>query len=106
MSFIIAIGAIADLVPERLRHVDAARRRALLPLVLEPAARDRDRDLLRIGRRVDDDEVLAAGLADEARIRAVAADVLADLLPHAVEHRGAAGEVHAGELRRVEQRVG
>ena len=96
--------AIADVGPERLRDVDAARRRALLPLVLEAAARDRHRDLLRIGRRVHDDEVLAAGFADQPRIAAVRADVLADLLPHAVEHRRAAGEVDAGELGRVEQR--
>src|SRR5204863_3110089 len=41
-------GAVADLLPDRLRDVDAARRRALLALVLEPAARDRDGDLLRI----------------------------------------------------------
>ena len=66
----------------------------------------RDGDFLRIGRGVRDDEVLAAGFADQARIGAVAADVLADLLPHAVEDGGAAGEVDAGELRRVEQRVG
>ena len=98
-------GAIAHFGPERLRHVDAARRRALLPLVLEPAARDRDGELLRIGRRMRDDEVLAARFADDARIAAIAADVRADRLPHAVEDARAAGEVHAGEIRRVEQRV-
>ena len=95
--------AIADLVPQRLRDVDAARGRALLPLVFEAAAGDRDRHRGRIRRRMRDDEVLAAGLADQARIAAVLVDVLADLLPHAVEDGGAAGEVHAGELRRVEQ---
>ena len=61
---------------QRLRHVHAAGRRALLSLVLERAAHGRDRDFLRIGRRVHDDEVLAAGFADEARIAAVLAEVL------------------------------
>ena len=98
--------AVADLVPERLRHVDAARRRALLPLVFEAPARDRDGQLLRIRGRVRDDEVLAAGFSDDARIGAVAAHVLAGLLPHAVEDRGAAREVNAAEVGRIEQRAG
>ena len=73
------------------------------PWYVESAARDRDGNLLRIGGCVYDDEVLAAGFADKARIAAIAADVLSDALPHAVEHRRAAGEVDAGELGRVEQ---
>ena len=52
------------------------------------------------------DEILSACLADDARVGAVAADVLAHLLPHAVEDGGAAGEVNARQLRRVEQDVG
>ena len=54
---------------------------------------------------MDDDEVLAAGFADQARIRAVARDVLADLAPHPLEDFGAAGEVHAAELRRIQEQV-
>src|SRR4029453_10766038 len=52
-----------------------------------------------------DDEVLAAGFANETWIATVATDVLADLLPHRVEHLGAAGKVDAGELRRIEQLI-
>jgi hypothetical protein len=50
------------------RDVRAAGGRALLALVLERAAHQRDRDLARIGARMREDEVLAAGLADEARV--------------------------------------
>jgi hypothetical protein len=47
---------------------------------------------------VRDDEILPAGLADDPRIVAVAADVLADRLPHRVEHARAAGEVDARQV--------
>ena len=90
--------AVPDVVPQRPGHVDAAGGGTLLPLVFEPAARDRDSDFHRIRRWVHDDEVLAAGFTDQARIGAIAADVFADLLPHPVEDFRAAGEVHAGEL--------
>ena len=53
-----------------------------------------------------DDEVFATGLPHEPRVGTIPADVLADLPPHAVEDPGAAREVHAGELRRIEERVG
>ena len=52
-----------------------------------------------------DDEVLAAGLADDPRIVAVAAHVLGDRLPHAVEDAGRAREVDPGEVRARERRV-
>ena len=81
-----------------MRNVDAAGGRALLTLVLEAAADDRDRERLRIGARMGDDEILAARLADNARIRAIAVRVRADLLPHQIEHRRAAGEVQPGEI--------
>src|SRR5205085_4378695 len=97
--------AITHARPQRLRNVDAARRGTFLALVLEAAARDRDRDFLRIRRRMRDDEVLAAGFADEPRVRAIPADVVADLPPHAVEDRRAAGEVNAREAGRVERDV-
>jgi hypothetical protein len=60
---------------------------------------------LRIGGRMHDDEVLAAGFADQPRIAAILAEVLADLLPHAVEHAGAAGEMNAGEIGMIEDHV-
>jgi hypothetical protein len=53
-----------------------------------------------------EDEVLAAGLADQARIALVAIDVLGDALPHHAEHVGRAGEVDAGEHRVIEDDVG
>src|SRR5215212_8117404 len=42
------------------------------------------------------------GFADEARITAVLPEVLSNLLPHAVEHAGAAGEVNAAEVGMIE----
>ena len=60
--------AVAHVGPDRPRDVDAARRRALLALVLEAAAHDRHGERLRVGRGVRDDEVLAARLADDARV--------------------------------------
>src|SRR6186997_2525874 len=46
-----------------------------------------------------EDEVLAARLADDARVVAVIRDVGPDRLPHRLEHRGRPSEMHAGELR-------
>ena len=91
--------AIADVGPERLRNVNTARRGTLLTLVLERPARDGNRNLLRVRGWMRDDEVLAAGFADDTRIGPIAADVLADLSPHAVEDRGAAREMDAREIR-------
>src|SRR5438093_4355387 len=51
------------------------------------------------------DEILAAGFADHARVRTVAADVLAHLAPHAVEDGRASGEMDAGKLWRIEKNV-
>ena len=98
--------AVAHVGPDRPRHVDAARGRALLPLVLEGAAHDGHRQRLGVGRRVGDDEVLAAGLAHDARVGAVAVDLGADRAPHRVEDVGGAGEVHAGEVAVVEHDLG
>jgi hypothetical protein len=54
---------------------------------------------------VSDDEVLAAGFAYKPRIAPVAIDVVAHLLPHAVEDSSAAGEVDAREIGRIEEDV-
>ena len=97
--------AVADVCPSRPGHIHAAGRRALLALVFEGAAHRGHRHLLRIGRGVHDDEVLAAGFADEARIVAVTRDVVAHSPPHALEDGRAASEMNAPERRGVEQRI-
>ena len=56
---------------------DAGGRRALLPGVLERAADQRGPQHVDVGRGVGDDEVLAAGLADQPRVGPVAGDVRA-----------------------------
>ena len=88
---------LAHLGPERVGDVRAGRGAALLPLVLVGAPHHRHRERLDVGARVRDDEVLAAGLADDPGIARVAREVLADRLPETLEHRGGAGEVDAGE---------
>src|SRR5215210_7929114 len=65
-------GAVAHLGPDRLGDVDSARGRALLPLILESSAGDGDRESDRISGRMRDDEILAAGFADDARVGLVA----------------------------------
>ena len=89
---------LAELRPEICRRIDPRGRRALLPLVLERAAHDRRRNRVDVRGRVGDDEVLAAGLADDPRVVAVVADVRADRLPHRVEDARRAGEVNACEV--------
>jgi hypothetical protein len=96
--------AIAYVGPQRGRHVNTAAGGALLTLELEAAARDRNRESLGLGRRVGEDEVLSAGLADQTRIRPVVAGVGTDLVPHLVEHRRAASEMDARKLRRRQRR--
>ena len=51
-----------------------------------------------VGARVGDDEVLAAGLPDQARVRAVGGDVLPHGAPQVLEHLRRAGEVDAREV--------
>ena len=97
---------VAQPRPDAARHVGARGGRALLPLVLERAADEGRPQHVEVGARVGDDEVLAAGLADDARVGAVAVDVLADLAPELVEHRGRAGEVDAGEVGVGERDLG
>ena len=87
-----------DLLPDRGRDVGARGGRALLALELEGAADHRGAQDGRVGAGVGEDEVLAAGLADEARVGAVAVEVGADLVPQVLERRRRAGEVDAGEV--------
>src|SRR5205823_1551175 len=84
-------------VPDRARDVRPGRGRALLALVVEGAAGQRGMQRVHVGRRVGDDEVLAAGLADEPRVRLVVSDVRADRLPQVLEDAGRAGEVERGD---------
>ena len=93
-------------VPERCGNVGARGCRALLPLVLEGAPHQRRRDRCRLGRSVHDDEVLAARLADDARVGAVARDALPDLAPEPLEDLGRAREVEAGEVGMADARAG
>ena len=83
--------------PQTLGYIHTRCRRALLALELERAAECRGCHSLHIGRRMHEDEVLAAGLAHEARIAHVLAQILACLPPEAVERARAAGEMNAGE---------
>ena len=71
---------------------------ALLALELKGAADDGGGQRLDIGGGVGKDEVLAAGFAHQAGIVGVGGDVLAHLLPHALEHGGGAGEVESRHL--------
>src|ERR1041384_5852764 len=90
---------LAHAVPDGPGDVDARGGRALLALELVAAADDGGRERGGVGRAVGEDEVLAAGLADQARVALVAIDVLGDALPHHAEHVGRAGEVDAGGHR-------
>ena len=91
--------------PEAPGDVRARRGRALLALVLEGAAAEGGGERVHVGRRMGEDEVLPARLADDPRVAAVARQVLGDRPPHALEHRRRAGEVEAAELGARERRV-
>ena len=84
--------------PQAARHVGAGGGGALLALVLERPADHRRPQHVRVGRRVRQDEVLAAGLADQPRVGRVVRQVLPDLLPEVLERRRRAGEVDAGQV--------
>jgi hypothetical protein len=90
--------ALPDLRPQVRRSEDPRRSRAFLPLILEAASDDRRRDRFGIGGGVGDDEILAAGLADDPRVVAVLRDVVADRLPDRLEDGRRAGEVDAGQV--------
>ncbi len=96
---------LLDPRPQRARDVGPRGRGAFLTLELERAADQRGDQRLHVGRLVGEDEVLAAGLADDARVVLVAVDVVADRLPHALEHLGGAGEVDAGQVGAGQHRV-
>src|SRR5437773_5264836 len=95
----------AHVLPHRLWDVRARRGRALLALVFEGAAHQRGAQSGHVRRLVGDDEVLASGLAYQSRVRSLLVDVLADGLPHVLEHVGGAGEVDARELGMVQHAI-
>ena len=94
--------ASLDLGVEALGDVGARGGRALLALELEGAAQQRHGQGLRLGAGMREDEVLAAGLAHQARIALVPLDVGAHGLPHPLEDRGRAREMHPGQIRGIE----
>jgi len=89
-----------ELGPQRRRHVGAARRAALLPLVLEGAAHGVDGRVAHVRAAMHQVEVLAAGLADDARVVLVLAfgDARGDLAVQASEYRRGSGVVQRCEL--------
>src|SRR5205807_2923346 len=96
---------VTNLGPERGRHEGPRGRRALLALIFEGAPRQRRHERWHIGRGVSEDEILAAGLADDPRIGTVAPDIPSDRLPHALEGRGRYGELDAGQRGRSEHGI-
>ena len=84
--------------PEAGGHIGAGGCRAFLALELEGAAHDGCGHLGGVGRAVCEDEVLAAGFADNLRVGLVVGDIVADGLPEAVERAGGAGEVDTCEV--------
>ena len=66
-------------------------------MVLESATDRTDDGSTEVGRRVNELEVLATGLADNARVAQVPVNVVADLLPERAEDVGRAGKVETGE---------
>src|SRR4051812_2154231 len=94
-------GVVDDLVaesgPEAAGGIEARGGRAFLPLVTVGGADAGKRGGLDVRRRVDEDEALAAGLAHEARVAAVAGDVRAHRLPNALERWSRAGERNRGQ---------
>lgn len=86
--------------PDGRRHVEARGGAALLALVLERAADGVEDGVFNVGRRMDQVEVLAARLADDARVGFVSAlgDAGADLPVQLAEDGRAAGVVERGEV--------
>jgi hypothetical protein len=93
-------------LPQRTRHVRPRGSRALLALVLERAPDERGDERVRLGAGVRDDEVLAAGLADQSRVRPVSGEVLPDGPPQRLERLGGAGEMDAGQVGVGERHLG
>lgn len=85
-------------LPQALGHVHPAEGGALLSRVLEPGPDRLEDGLLDVCALVDEVEVLASRLSDDARVGSVEVDVVGDLLPESLEDGGRSGEVESGEL--------
>jgi len=97
--------AVEEVAGHRAGHVDPRRGRALLALILVGAP-DRGCDgRLGIGGRVEEDEVLAAGLADDAGVVPVDVELVAHLAPEGLEDGRGAREMQAGEFGPGEHRL-
>ena len=90
---------LLDLRPKVVWQVHAARSAAFLSLEFERAANDAGDHLVHVGGTVGDDEILAASFTDNARIRLVLGNVLADGLPQVTENTRAACEMQSGKVR-------
>ena len=91
--------------PDRARHIQAGGRRAFLSLEFECAAdgcRDQGID---VGGIVGEDEVLAAGLANDAGIIFLLVNRIADGLPHALEHGCGTGKMDARQIGAGHHRI-
>ena len=88
---------LAQLLPERARHVCPRGCGALLPLVLEGAAQHAHQQRVARRRQVREDEILAAGFADQAWVCAVLVEIGSNGGPQVAEGLGGAGEVDARE---------
>ena len=105
-----ALGGAHELVlhaalPERLGHVQARQRTALLALVLERGADALRHHRIHVRRGVHKVEVLATRLADNAGVALVQVEVVRDLLPERAEHEGRAGKVQTRKVAVVDRRV-
>jgi hypothetical protein len=88
-----------DPLPHGFGDVAPRYGRALLPLELKSAADHGRHQRLGVGRRMRHDEILAAGLSDDAGIVPVRGDVVAHRLPHVAEHGRGAREMDACQPR-------
>lgn len=97
-----------ELLGARLGDVGAGCSRALLALVLEGTANGVVDNVVDVGRGVDEVEVLARGLADNAGEIAVSllSNTLADLAVDGAEDIGGSDEVETGEFAVLEDSLG
>ena len=77
----------------------AATSRTFLPLVFEGAADERRSERADVRALMREDEILAAGLADQTGVAAVIFNVIADQLPDFTEDFGRTGEMEARQIR-------
>lgn len=91
---------LLELSPDRLRDIKARSSTALLSLELKGSAHGVEDGIFDIGSRVDQVEVLATSLADDARIGSVAAlsNTLADSTEELAEYGSAASVVKSSKF--------